>query len=355
MTNAYRLVQWNAHKKTYDAVLAASCVGFLVVFVGVSMLTHRAPNEISPPVLLIRGLAVLAFILLHVILVIGPLARLTDRVAPLLYNRRHLGVTFFIVALLHALLATLFYGGFGVRNPLMAALDSGGSFASVSGFPFEMLGFAALLVFFMMAATSHDFWLANLSPRVWKTLHMLVYPAYALVVLHVVLGAMQSETSPVGAVLLAAGALSVVSLHVAAGVLETRTDAAAEPVSDGWITVDNPRAIPDGRARVVVCPGGTRVAVFRDGDAYSAVSNVCAHQGGPLGEGAVIGGCVTCPWHGYQYDAKTGQSPPPYTEKIPTYELRVRGAALELRAEPLAPGTPTAPAVLPPADDGDAS
>jgi sulfoxide reductase heme-binding subunit YedZ len=48
-----------------------------------------------------------------------------------------------------------------------------------------------------MAATSHDFWLANLSAPVWKTLHMLVYLAYALLVLHVTFGALQSEVSPV--------------------------------------------------------------------------------------------------------------------------------------------------------------
>jgi len=100
----------------------------------------------------------------------------------------------------------------------------------------------------------------------------------------------------------------------------------------------------------VVCPGGERVAVFRDGESYSAISNVCAHQAGPLGEGRIIDGCVTCPWHGYQYDAKSGQSPPPYSEKIPTYELRVEGGRLLVNPEALAPGTPVEPVRMP--EDG---
>jgi DMSO/TMAO reductase YedYZ heme-binding membrane subunit len=48
-----------------------------------------------------------------------------------------------------------------------------------------------------MAATSHDFWLHNLTAPVWKRLHMLVYPAYGLLIAHVTLGALQSETSSV--------------------------------------------------------------------------------------------------------------------------------------------------------------
>jgi len=346
MTNAYRWVQWNTHKKTYDLLLAALCLAYLLLFVAVSFATHPAPNDISPPVIILRALATLALLLLHVVLLIGPLARFTDRLAPLLYNRRHLGVATFLVALLHALLAILFYGGFGVRNPVSALLASNDSFASVSGFPFEILGAAALLVLFVMAATSHDYWLANLSPRVWKSIHMLVYPAYALTVLHVALGALQSETSPLYALLLLAGVVSVSAAHLAAATKERRAEPGPSPADD-WITLEHPHAIDDGAARIVTCPSGNRVAVFRAGDSFSAISNVCAHQGGPLGEGRVIDGCATCPWHGYQYRPENGQSPPPYTEKIPTYQLRVSAGVLQLNPEPNPPGTPADPAVLP--------
>jgi sulfoxide reductase heme-binding subunit YedZ len=87
--------------------------------------------------------------------------------------------------------------------------------------------------------------------------------------------------------------------------------------------------------------------VFRDGDHLHAVTNVCAHQGGPLGEGKILDGCITCPWHGYQFRAHDGCSPPPYTEKIATYELRVEGGRVRLNPTPNPPGTPTAPTPLP--------
>ena len=47
----------------------------------------------------------------------------------------------------------------------------------------------------MMAATSHDFWLHNLTAPVWKALHMCVYVAYTLIVLHVMFGVLQGEIS----------------------------------------------------------------------------------------------------------------------------------------------------------------
>src|SRR6185369_12850862 len=89
---------------------------------------------------------------------------------------------------------------------------------SLSQFPFETFGFAALVILFVMAATSHDFWLRNLTAPTWKRLHMLVYLAYALLVAHVALGALQSERNPVNVVVLAAGVFIVCGLHLAAAI-----------------------------------------------------------------------------------------------------------------------------------------
>lgn len=341
MTNVYRWVQWNRHKKTYDLVLGGAVVSYLGVFVATSMWTHRPPAELSVPVILIRALSTLAISLLTITLCIGPLARLTTLAAPLLYNRRHLGVTFFLVALAHAVLALAYYGGFGVRNPLAAVIDPHASFSTISGFPFELLGLLALLVFFVMAATSHDFWLALLSPFIWKTLHMLVYAAYGLVLLHVTLGALQSEQSLVYAVPLVLSATVVSALHIAAGWRErSRTRQAAAD----WVDVASVDDIALDHANVICLQGQERVAVFRHADGFSAVSNVCAHQGGPLGEGRIVGGCITCPWHGYQYRAADGCSPPPYTETVPTYELRIEAGRVLLNPKPNPPGTRVEPA-----------
>jgi nitrite reductase/ring-hydroxylating ferredoxin subunit/DMSO/TMAO reductase YedYZ heme-binding membrane subunit len=300
-------------------------------------------------VTLIRATGSLALVMLHAILCIGPLARLSDRMAPVLYNRRHLGVMTFLVALAHAGLVLLYYGGFGDANPVAAVLTSGRSFASVAAFPYELLGFGALLILFVMAATSHDFWLDVLSPAWWKWVHMGVYLAYGLLVGHVALGSLRDADGLLGPGLLVAGAGLVGGLHLVAGLREVARDSAgwkptphAEP-GEEWLEVGSVDEIPEGRARVVCLADRERVAVFRHEGRISAISNVCAHQAGPLGEGKIVDGCVTCPWHGYQYRPRDGRSPPPYTEKVPTYRVRLVGRSILLDPNPLPAGTPVDP------------
>ena len=75
-----------------------------------------------------------------------------------------------------------------------------------------------------MAATSHDFWLANLSAPVWKSLHMLVYVAYALLVLHVTFGILQAEVHLVYVLSVGFGLLVVLGLHVTAARKEAPSD-----------------------------------------------------------------------------------------------------------------------------------
>jgi nitrite reductase/ring-hydroxylating ferredoxin subunit len=82
--------------------------------------------------------------------------------------------------------------------------------------------------------------------------------------------------------------------------------------------------------------------VFRDGNQVGAVTNLCAHQNGPLGEGRIIDGCITCPWHGYQYRLADGCAPPPFTERLVTHRVRIERGLVEVDPTPLAPGTPAA-------------
>jgi nitrite reductase/ring-hydroxylating ferredoxin subunit/DMSO/TMAO reductase YedYZ heme-binding membrane subunit len=281
-------------------------------------------------------------------LCIGPLARLDARFLPLLYNRRHLGVVTFLVALAHALFVIGYYHGFRRRNPLVSLLTRNTDYGSWFGFPFETLGLAALVVLFLMAATSHNFWQKNLSPGVWKALHMLVYPAYGLLVMHVTLGAFQSAASPLPAAFLGAGVAVVTALHLAAGLRERWRDVHGVPAPDGangvsWLDVGAVDEIPNNRAKTVCLAGRERIAVFRYDGRISAVTNVCAHQQGPLGEGRVIDGCITCPWHGWEYRPQDGVAPPPFTERISTYRVRVANGRILLNPEPLPPGTFTEP------------
>ncbi len=83
MSTTYRAVAWNPQKRRYDFVAAGLLVAFLIVFLGVQA-TLRP--ELTIETLLIRTLGAAAFTLLHLILCIGPLARLDRRVLPLLYT-----------------------------------------------------------------------------------------------------------------------------------------------------------------------------------------------------------------------------------------------------------------------------
>jgi nitrite reductase (NADH) small subunit len=56
---------------------------------------------------------------------------------------------------------------------------------------------------------------------------------------------------------------------------------------------------------------------------FSAMDNVCLHRGGPLGQGVVEKGKVVCPWHGWQWDPKTGQAEQNPVAKIALYPLRI--------------------------------
>src|SRR5688572_14708266 len=202
MSAGYRAVSWNRQKKLYDAVLLSGVASYLALFVGVGAVVH--PHA-TAETLLIRGFGTAAFLLLHIALCIGPLCRLDSRFLPLLYNRRHLGVTTFMLGLGHGMLALFQFHALGNLDPLVSLFTSNTRFTSLPDFPFQALGFLALVILFLMAATSHDFWLHNLSAPVWKRLHMLVYWAWGLLVAHVTLGALQSERSPIMVGAVAAG------------------------------------------------------------------------------------------------------------------------------------------------------
>lgn len=344
MSVRYVTVQWTRHKRIYDACVAGGIAAYLVVFFAVGKSLYTGRHAISDAILVMRALGTCAFLLLHVILCIGPLARLNRRFLPLLYNRRHLGVATFGVALAHAVITVGFYHGFGIVNPIISLLTSNTNYGSLRAFPFQILGLLALVILFLMAATSHDFWLKNLGAAAWKRLHMLVYIAYGLLVMHVALGILQTQRSPWLAGLVGAGIVIVASLHLITGIRERRHDEQAKTAGEQWVDVGCVDDIPDQRGSTVTVGESERIALFRYNGCISATTNVCAHQGGPLGEGKIIGGCITCPWHGWQYRPADGQSPPPFTEKIATYRVRVAGRRVEVNPTPLPAGKTVEPA-----------
>ena len=74
----------------------------------------------------------------------------------------------------------------------------------------------------------------------------------------------------------------------------------------------------------VVSVDGTEVALFNVDGSFYALGNTCPHRGGPLGEGYLEGDVVTCPWHGWRFNVKTGHNVI-MPAKVPSYKVKVEG------------------------------
>lgn len=71
--------------------------------------------------------------------------------------------------------------------------------------------------------------------------------------------------------------------------------------------------------------GGKEIALFKVGDRVHALYAVCPHQGGPLHEGGVQEGRVTCPWHGWEFDVSNGECTFNAAVKQPTFKVKEEG------------------------------
>ena len=340
MSVKYIPVQWNPNKWKYNFVMLASVFAYLWIFIELTPDIMANEGRINAQVHNARAFGSCAFFMLTVILCIGPLARLDERFLPLLYNRRHFGVITAAVATTHAFYIINWYFAFSRTNKYEALLFANTSFGQLSGFPFEVFGIFSLTCLLILAATSHDFWLKFLTPRIWKGIHYLVYAAYISVVAHVSLGILQDQQDNRFTIAFVISGLIVAVLHVLAALKERKTgDVVTDANADNWVQVCNVSDMTDGYAKIAKLANGERVAVYLQEGKLSALSNACAHQNGPLGEGKVIDCLVTCPWHGFQYNVTDGRSPAPFTEMVPTYNLRLEGDAVLVDPEANPPGT----------------
>ena len=101
-----------------------------------------------------------------------------------------------------------------------------------------------------------------------------------------------------------------------------------------WINIAKASEIEPGQNIVVKCDGED-IAIFNAGEEFYAINNTCPHQGGPLNEGVLEDNLITCPWHGWQYDLKSGC--PIITPNLRTYPLRRDGDTLQIAIAPEEP------------------
>jgi nitrite reductase/ring-hydroxylating ferredoxin subunit/uncharacterized membrane protein len=99
-----------------------------------------------------------------------------------------------------------------------------------------------------------------------------------------------------------------------------------------WTAALADAALGEGESRSVAV-NGVDVLVTRQGGRIFALSDRCAHRGGPLHRGEIANGCVTCPWHGSTFrleDGSVERGPTGYPQ--PTFDVRVRDGSIEVRA-----------------------
>ena len=91
-----------------------------------------------------------------------------------------------------------------------------------------------------------------------------------------------------------------------------------------FIKVASLTELSPGSAKAVEVAGKT-LALFNVGGTVYATDNTCLHQGGPLGEGELLGEIVVCPWHQWEYNVRTGENVGDASLKLATYPVQVEG------------------------------
>jgi nitrite reductase (NADH) small subunit len=118
----------------------------------------------------------------------------------------------------------------------------------------------------------------------------------------------------------------------------SRTDVPAQAlarvahVEDGFVTVARVEEIPPGTIRGVKA-GEAEIALAHCNSGFYAVQGHCLHLQGPLGEGRLDGCVLTCPWHGWQYDVRTGQNEFDLAIQLQTYDLQVEDGEIRVRVD----------------------
>jgi nitrite reductase (NADH) small subunit len=104
-----------------------------------------------------------------------------------------------------------------------------------------------------------------------------------------------------------------------------------------WIHVAAATDCPPGT--VIERLAGERIVAIANIDGHwHALDGLCAHQGGPLGQGTLCGTILSCPWHGWEYDATTGQHCTAANVRQPSFPVENREGELYVCfTEPLAP------------------
>ena len=96
------------------------------------------------------------------------------------------------------------------------------------------------------------------------------------------------------------------------------------------VTVGRVEDLPEGRGATVELHGGRELALYRIGGRFYAVENFCPHKGAPLADGQLHGHTVTCDWHGWRFDLRTGHCANRPADAVETYEVVVEDGWIKI-------------------------
>jgi chlorite dismutase len=97
------------------------------------------------------------------------------------------------------------------------------------------------------------------------------------------------------------------------------------PNGKGWSPVGSETDVPEGGSKVVYVQG-MQIALFNTGGKIYAIANRCSHANGPLADGTLADGAVTCPYHGTRFNLESGEPMcGPASRPIVRYDVKVDG------------------------------
>jgi nitrite reductase (NADH) small subunit len=96
-----------------------------------------------------------------------------------------------------------------------------------------------------------------------------------------------------------------------------------------FVTVARVEDVPPGTCKHVRA-GEEEIALANVDDEIYATQGHCLHLQGPLGDGELEGAVLTCPWHGWQYDVRTGLKEFDHAIELRTYEVRVDNGEIQV-------------------------
>ena len=95
------------------------------------------------------------------------------------------------------------------------------------------------------------------------------------------------------------------------------------------VTVARVEDVPPGTTKVVEA-GDRKLALANVAGRFYATQNECAHLKGPLGDGLLDGFVITCPWHGWQYDVRTGENEFDRAITVETFDVTVEAGYVKV-------------------------